>query len=226
MERIDPSHQQRMPNRVLIVVTHRLIAEGLEALFRQQADWKVALAANVETALATAEQSRPDVALVDISLPEAGAFLLLRQLQHQSPGVRVVFLDDSVHEGRVAAVQRLRPAGYFTLSDSFVELVAGLRRIVQGEIVYSPGAELFFLPAPPGGLSGVGVPSALSRLTRREMEVLVHLARGLTVKQCAEKLHLSPNTVDNHKARLMNKLGVHRSADLIRLAIREKLIEH
>jgi DNA-binding NarL/FixJ family response regulator len=213
-----------VPHRILLVVARRLIAEGLEALFRQQPDWQAALAGNVEEALVCVEQQCPEAAMVDLSLSDGGAFFLFQQLRSRGSKVRVVFLDDSVHPCRLAAVQSLRAAGYFTLRDSFASILAGLRQVLAGRTVYSvsPEAGAGFPSGPPA--SG-DVASPLSRLSRREMEVLIHLARGLTVKECAEHLHLSPNTVDNHKARLMSKLGLHRSTDLVRLAIREKLIE-
>lgn len=224
MERIDPSHRASAPQRIVLVVARRLIAEGLEALFRQQSDWQPALAGNVEEALVCVEQQRPEAAMVDLSLPDGGAFFLLQQLRSRGSKVRVVFLDDSVHPGRLAAVQSLRAAGYFTLTDSFASLSAGLRQVLAGRTVYtaSPGADVGSSTGTPASRDAA---SPLSRLSRREMEVLIHLARGLTVKECAEHLHLSPNTVDNHKARLMSKLGLHRSTDLVRLAIREKLLE-
>jgi len=240
MERIDSSHQQPLRRRILIVVARRLVAEGLEALFSQQPDWQVLLVGNVEEALLSIEQWRPEVAVVDLTFPDGKAFLLFQQIRCRWPKIRVVFLDDSVHQGRWVAVQSLRSAGYFTLADSFGVLSAGLRRILEGCIVSTPAVESFSFPKRTGAaphlprqsLSSSGKTDAcevehspLSRLSRREMEVLIHLARGLTVKECAEQMHLSPNTVDNHKARLMNKLGLHRSGDLIRLAIREKLIE-
>lgn len=224
MERIDLSHRASASHRILLVVARRLIAEGLEALFRQQPDWQTAIAGTVEEALVYVEQQRPEAVIVDLSLSDGGAFLLLQQVRSRGLKVRVVFLDDSVHPARLAAVQSLRAAGYFTLTDSFASLSAGLRQVLAGRTVYST------FPGPDAG-SSTGIPasgggaSPLSRLSRREMEVLIHLARGLTVKECAEHLHLSPNTVDNHKARLMSKLGLHRSTDLVRLAIREKLLE-
>lgn len=224
MERIDPSHRASAPHRILLVVARRLIAEGLEALFRQQPDWQAALAGNVDEALVCVENQRPEAAMVDLGLSDGGAFFLFQQLRSRGSKVRVVFLDDSVHPGRLAAVQSLRADGYFTLADSFASLSVGLGQVLAGRTVYSvpPGSAS---ASPTGTPASRDVASPLSRLSQRETEVLIHLARGLTVKECAEHLHLSPNTVDNHKARLMSKLGLHRSTDLVRLAIREKLIE-
>lgn len=240
MERIDPSHPQPFRRRILIVMTRRLVAEGMEALFRQLPEWQPLLAANVEEALLCAEQARPEVVFVDLDLPDGGAFLLFHRLRSHWPKLRVAFVDDFVNPARLAAVQSLGASGYFTLADSFGYLAAHLPNLLQGRTVYplrtgeivglSEGGETFLVSSrassPPVGMeSSKRSPSVLSRLSRREIEVLIHLARGLTVKECAELLHLSPNTVDNHKARLMSKLGMHRTVDLVRLAIREKLID-
>jgi DNA-binding NarL/FixJ family response regulator len=239
MERIDQPHQPSVPPRILIVTARRLLVEGLQCLFREQMNWPVLWADSVDNGIKQALGWRPDVTIVDLSLPDGGGLLLYQQLQAQRPKMRVVFLDDSLQQSRLAAVQRLQAPGYFTLRDSFEYLVAGLRQILAGRAVYPAGAEVFVTKPVPGTGPALcqtlpnGAPagqkekpiSPLSRLSRREMEVLIHLVRGLTVEQCAKQLHLSPNTVDNHKARLMRKLGIHRSVDLIRLALQEKLVE-
>lgn len=237
MERIDPSHQPLVPRRVLLVIRRRLIAEGLEALFCQYLRWQVRRAETVQEAVELIGRWVPEIAIVDLSLPDGGAFHLLECFRSPPYKIRVVFLDETVQQTRLLAVQRLQVPGYFTLQDSFECMAAGLREILAGKIVYTAGAEVFLTrPAESAASSKAPAqplpqeqtkqpPSALGCLSRREMEVLIHLARGLTVKECAKLMHLSPHTVDNHKARLMSKLGIHRSVDLIRLALREKLIE-
>lgn len=239
MERIDLAHEASVPHRVLVVTGRRLLAEGLEALFCHRLGWQTARAEGFQEALRQAEKWRPEIGIVDLCLPNGEAFSLFHHFQHQGRKIQVIFLDDCVQEARLAAVRCLQAPGYFTLRDSFEYLVAGVRQILAGRAVYPAGAEVFVSKPAASGLIGLskGPPSVpptrkeeqptspLSRLSRREMEVFIHLARGLTIKQCAELMHLSPNTVDNHKARLMSKLGIHRSVDLVRLALREKLIE-
>ncbi|MCS7305089.1 MAG: response regulator transcription factor [Thermoguttaceae bacterium] len=239
MKRVDQAYQASESHQILIVTARRLLAEGLEALFCHQLGWQASWAETLPQAIEQAEKRRPEVAIVDLCLSDGGAFLLFQHFQSKEKKIRVAFLDDCVQEARLTAVQRLHASGYFTLRDSFEYMVVGLRQILAGWAVYPAGTEVFVtksplsqFTSPSPGQPSVGLTadkkqptSLLSRLSRREMEVLIHLARGLTIKQCAEQLHLSPNTVDNHKARLMSKLGFHRLVDLIRFALREKLIE-
>lgn len=226
MKRSDAPHAPNLVRRVLIVARRRLLAESLEALFRRESDWEATAAWDLEQALRQTESLQPDVVLLDLALPDGGAFLALRELRACSPRSRLVFLDEALHEGRLLAVCGLRAAGYFTQTDGFTPLLEGLRRVARGQTAYCAAAEVCLAVQRdhnPEGLAGQS--PDLRQLTRRELEILLHLARGLSVKECAEQLRLSPNTVDNHKSRLMSKLGFHKSVDLVRLAVREKLLE-
>ena len=211
----------------MVVGSRRLLCEGLEALFRgvcpQQAVCAVTGAgAGMEQAL----HFRPDVVLIDLKLSEGGALAVARFVRSHCPRARFVFLDEVFHEGRLGAVLKFRAAGYITQDDSFARVLEAVRRVGCGGRAFCSAAEAHLVRV--GGKLHCKTPAdsaGLSRLTRREFEVLVLLAQGLTVKECAGHLNIAPSTADNHKSRLMAKLGVHKVVDLVHLAIREGLLE-
>lgn len=227
MERLDVSHVPPSAHRLILVIARPLLREGLDALFASRPDFRLAASTGkLDSLLAIVREIQPDLALLDLTLPDGEALLAAQVIQTRSPATRLVYLDDVFHETRLMAARKVRAMGYFSQADTFATLVAGLVRIAGGGTAFTPAAEPFLLPN--GAATEVGDPPAgpdLERLTRREVEILVHLARGETVKQCALQLHISPNTVEHHKSRLMSKLGIHRSTDLVRYALRAKLLE-
>lgn len=120
----------------------------------------------------------------------------------------------------------LRAAGYFTLEDSFEKLLDGVCAVASGRRAFSPEAESRLINDDGNVRCRCSSRrSGLPRLTRREAEMLVLLVRGMTIKQCAAELHISASTADNHKSHLMAKLNVHKVVDLVRIALRDGLIE-
>jgi len=186
-------------------------AEGLEI---------VGTASTVEDA----EQCQPQLVL--LSLPaEQNIFERVREFQHSNPAVKIVLLDDSPQDFNVREALRLNVAGYLTKQQPFSQIASALRRVGHGERVFAPEiARRLTLSADGLHLSVEKTDDPLSTLTRRETDVLVRLAQGDSVKQCAKLLGIGTNTVSNHRARLMKKLDVHKTVELTRLAIRNGLI--
>jgi DNA-binding NarL/FixJ family response regulator len=226
MERLDHAHDPLTQHRLLILAGRVLWAEALAALFRQVAGCgEVETATDVDQAVGRAAGFRPDSVLLDWNLPGGAAVLAARLIRLECPHVGLVFLDDTVHASRVLATRRLRASGYFTQDEPFEALLAGIREVGSGGSAFCPSAEQCLASAARRESGGPSIEQpGFEKLTRRELEVLVHLARGLTVKQCAAKMALAPSTVDNHKSRLMHKLGVHKAVDLVHVAIRENLV--
>lgn len=227
MQRLHACHDPVPGCRLLIVAGRPLLAEGLHALFRGHSEWDTSVASgDLERTLRQIQEAPPDLVLLDMTMPDGGAFSALWAIRRQRPAVRAVLLDDTLRESRLHAARKLKAAGYFTQDDTFGSLLEGLRRVARGETALSAAAQsCLALGAATGRDGGPGVRPLVQRLTRRELEIAIHLSRGQTVRQCAAQLRISPNTVDNHKSRLMNKLGLHKLADLVRLAIREKLLD-
>jgi DNA-binding NarL/FixJ family response regulator len=210
---------------LLIVEDRQLVREAMLAIFRSERGFWCD-ACRLEDAAVRAADLRPRVALVDGSVAPSRVAGLVEALQ-AAPGMAVVILDDDVPLFRLRAALEAGACGYWTRKASVAELREAMRVAESGRRTFCPRALACLEP-------GVGSRSCndtetsaagLARLTNRELQVLRFLAEGLTVKECARRLELAHSTADNHKARLMKKLGVHRLAELVRLAVREGLVE-
>jgi DNA-binding NarL/FixJ family response regulator len=223
----EPGWSQPVTIRLVIVARQRLDGDTLSAIFLAHSEFCVlCTTTSVQVASAVGRHRPPDVVLLDaamISHEEQGFAPLAAELG----AFPILLLDDVVHNGRLAAILQLPRVGYFTRGAPFSELAAGIRSMANGERAFDPAARSRLEQTPHGWQfrreeSGFN----LALLTPREIEVLKLVALGHSVKHCATLLKLAPSTVDNHKSRLMKKLGVHKALDLTRFAIREGLMEN
>jgi DNA-binding NarL/FixJ family response regulator len=211
------------PLRLLIVDDQRLVAQALEALLRGRLHGATTLVTTSwELALRAAGRLQPHVVLADPLLPETVRFQTLRSFARAHPGTRLVVLDDVFRPAVLRIAIASRACGYWSKQASVEQLAAALPLAAQGIWTACPEARDYV--ARERGRICFRPPADLALLTRREMEVLSLLAQGLAVKECAVRLRLSPNTVDNHKSRLMKKLDLHRLPELILWATREGLV--
>jgi DNA-binding NarL/FixJ family response regulator len=212
--------------RLMIVDDHALCCSGLAMMFRavpEIAD--VAVATTSEQAVRIARLFRPDMLILDAAMPSYQGFETARLLLESSSPCRILFLDDVVNPARIRAAKRLGAHGYWTKHATFDQILAAVLRIHAGQMSFCPEAEQCLAHSESGPrFDPPATGSPLERLTPREREILLHLADGLTVRRCAERMNLSESTVDNHKWRLMRKLDVHSMVELVRLAVREGLL--
>ncbi len=213
-----------MAIRILIADDHGVIRAGLRALFQVEPDLEVVGdARDSEETLRQALELRPDLVLLDITMPGAGGIEITRQLKKTMPEVRILIL--TLHEG----VSILREAigagasGYIIKRAVDVELLNAIHTVARGEMYVHPSMAQALLkdmaPPPPAGTAEAAA------LTRRELEVLRLVAQGYTNRQIAKTLTLSIRTVDTHRANLMNKLGASNRADLIQCAKERHLLD-
>lgn len=214
------------PYGVLIVDDHVLVAEALAYRLRDERDLVVrGLASTLDDAVPLTARQRPAVVLLDSELAWHDVRRRMDRLLRAAEGVNVVFLDETVTESRARRALAAGARGYVSKADTLKELIAALRRAARGRYALSPRlATCDGLVDTAGAAGSQRQAGPLGSLTDREMDVLVHLAMGQSVKQCAAALALSPSTVDNHKSRLMKKLDVHKTVQLLTLAIREGLL--
>ncbi len=210
--------------RLLVVDDHRLVREGLVALFRAAGMVEV-VGVGSRNAVDTARLLDGEVVLIGIDRPHGPALQAGRQMLARSSRPRLLFLDEEIRGFNLRAVLSAGAPGYWTKHASFDQLARAVRRVAAGETSFCPQAQRY-LVSNSGRLQYRPPPDAepLATLTNREIDVLVMLAEGLNNNQCAERLQLAPNTVGNHRSRLMSKLGVHKVADLVRLAMRNGLV--
>jgi two-component system response regulator NreC len=212
--------------RVLIVDDHAIVRAGLRLLISGQEDMAVVgEAGSTQDGIDTAERLSPDVALIDLSLPGEGGIEAIRQLRRSRPKVRTVALtmhDDPVYLRSVLAAGG---SGYVVKRAADSELLAAIRAVHEGRSFISPmlveaeAREAREAPASPQIPGLVEAGEALTRLSVRERQVLVLLAHGHTHAEMAEQLGISVKTVETHRARLSEKLGLKTRADLVRLVL-------
>lgn len=214
-----------MSQRVLFVDRQVLFREAIAALCQQRAEIaEAATAGSVREAVNVLGDREFDVVSTSPRLLDGTPFDIPRRLRMAQPEVRVLVLDDEFSLLHVRAAVQLQVFGYWTKGSSFEELCHAMNEMVAGRFAYCPSTRSL-VKITPRGVTFVPPEHALQRLSHRELEVLFHLARGKTLRECAEVLQLSPSTIDNHKTHMMRKLGVRRTVELVSVAYRNGLLD-
>jgi DNA-binding NarL/FixJ family response regulator len=207
--------------RVMIADDHQLVRDGLKQLLLAATGMDVvAEAASGDDALAAAKQSAPDVALLDMSMPGLSGIDLIKRLKLSHPDVRILVL--SMHGERQYAARALKAgaSGYLTKDSASEQLVSAIRKVAGGGIYLTDAAAASLV-----GNGAAGDVPPHERLSDREYEILRLLAAGEGPTDIADRLHLSVKTVSTHKARILEKMNLENSADLVRYAVQHGLLE-
>jgi DNA-binding NarL/FixJ family response regulator len=210
----------------VVLVEHQALVQAALASLIDAADALqiVAVAGTLAEAARLTGELQPDILLVDL-VGQWGAFEALAEIIRCSPITKVVLLDERSLDANVREALRIRAAGYLTKQQPFQQIESMLRRAAHGERVFAPDiAARLVLSAEGVRLAPDVTASPLAGLTPRETDVLIHLAQGYSVKQCAKALGIGASTAGNHKSRLMKKLNIHKTVDLTRLALGEGLV--
>jgi DNA-binding NarL/FixJ family response regulator len=214
--------------RVLIVDDHQLFRAGVRAELEGLIDI-AGDAATVEDALREIGALGPDVVLLDVHMPDGGGVEVIRRAIAEGDPPRFLALSVSDAAEDVIAVIRAGARGYVTKSISGPELADAVRRVHDGDAVFSPKLAGFVLDAfaggPPAPAPGVADDDALDHLTPREREVLRHLARGYLYKEIALRLGISAKTVEAHVSAVLRKLQLSNRHELSRWAVERRLLE-
>jgi RNA polymerase sigma factor (sigma-70 family) len=210
-----------MTLRVLLVEDHAIVRQGIRALLDEEPDIAiVGEAADGNQALALAQSLRPEIVLMDLNLPGLSGIEATRQVLQLLPDVRVLVLSMYDSEEYVFRALRAGASGYVLKQSTSTELVMALRAVAAGSTFLSPGiSQILISDFMRRADAQTTTDDALSILTPREREVLELIARGLTNRQIAERLHISIKTVETHRGNMMQKLDVHDRAELIKFAI-------
>lgn len=210
-----------MKTRVLLADDHQIMREGLRSLLRL--DEEVEVVAEGDTGRSTvrlAKQFRPDVVIMDITMPDMNGFEATRRIMDELPSTKVIALSMHSDKQYIARMFSAGAAGYLLKDCASKELVVAIRAVVQGQIYISPRIL--------GGKMTLGLdPDALRRqiavalLSPKEREVLQMISEGRTTKYIATQLDISEKTVEKHRQHIMEKLNLHSIAELTKYAIRE-----
>ena len=216
--------------RVILADDHNLVRAGLRALLKRLPDVEVVgEAANGREALALIAKERPDLALLDIGMPELNGLDAAARIAREAPRTRLVMLSMHANESYVAQAIRLGVAGYVLKESCADELPVLLRAVMAGETYLSPGVSKTLVDVLKAKLAAAGggageLDAAGSVLTPRQREILQLIAEGKSTKEIAGALDLSVKTVETHRAQIMERLDIHEVAGLVRYAIRLGLV--
>ncbi len=213
-----------MPIHILIADDHGVLRAGLRALLNAEPDLEViAEASDGNDVLRLANELRPDLVLLDISMPGPGGVEVTRRLKEALPELRVLILTAHEDESLLREAVQAGAAGYIIKRAVESELINAIHAVWRGDLYVHPAMtrallkEMSLFPAAPE-------PSVES-LTPREIEVLRLIAKGYTNGQIAKELNLSVRTVESHRANLMGKLELRSRVELVRYAMEHGLFE-
>lgn len=207
--------------RIMLADDHSVVRQGFRRILESQDDMEiVGEASNGNEALREAAELKPDVIVMDVAMPELNGIEATRRLSETSGKTRVLAL--SMHKDAVYVREILRAgARGYLLKDAFdSDLVAAVRAVARGEAYLSPAISDSVLAD-----YRQHVTDPIDLLTTREREVLQLIAEGKTNKEVAGMLHLSVYTVDAHRSRIMEKLNLHSTGELVRFAVRKGLVD-
>ena len=211
---------------VVIVDDHHLFRAGVRAELDGLVD-VLGDAATVEDAVRCIVETEPDVVLLDVQMPGGGGVEVIRQVAVKRPAQRFLALSVSDAAEDVIAIIRAGARGYVTKTISGDELADAVRRVAEGDAVFSPRLAGFVLDAFAGAASlpPAEVDPELDQLSPREREVLRHIARGYLYKEIALRLGISAKTVEAHVSAVLRKLQLSNRHELSRWAVERRLVE-
>src|SRR5882724_6281070 len=214
-----------MQLRILVADDHELVRRGIRGLLHGRRGWRViAEAANGREAVEKADKLKPDVVIVDVSMPELDGLQATRLIRETTPNTEVVVLTMHESDQMVRRVLEAGARGYVLKSDLAAHLINAVEDVSAGKLFLTPRVSDIVLK---GFLKTGGQPEpkehSQTRPTPREVEIIRLLAEGKANKKIAAELGITIRTVETHRAKIMLKLGLHSLAELIHYAIRHEI---
>jgi len=213
------------PLRILIADDHTLVRQGLRKILESQPGWEViAEAGDGREAVQQTLDLQPDVVIIDIAMPRLNGVEALQQIERRAPQTRVLVLSMYADQAYVTRAVRSGAAGYLLKDSADVDLIQAIAAVSEGQSFFSPAVARVLLDEYVRQLSERGVADRYDTLSEREREVFQLVAEGHSNKEIAALLHISPTTVETHRARIMEKLDVHSTAEIVLSAVRRGII--
>lgn len=210
--------------RVLLVDDHAILRAGLRLLLASYSDIQVVgEAANGAEALSRVSELKPDVVVMDIAMPGVNGLVATRQILDAHPNTKIVILTQYDNKEYVLPLLKLGASGYVLKQAVDTDLVLAIRTVMRGESFLYPPIARMVLDAYLRKDS-LDDETVYAQLTEREREVLILVAQGKSSREIGQLLHISPNTVDVHRAHLMKKLDMHNVAELTTFATKRGLV--
>jgi two-component system, NarL family, response regulator NreC len=209
-----------MPIRVVLADDHVLVRQGLKSLLEREGFQVVAEASDGQEAVRYVQTLKPDIAVLDITMPTLNGLDATRQMSLSSPKVKAILLTQHDDEQYLSEALDAGVRGYVLKSQVASDLIQAIRQVSRGEVYLSPGVSSAVMGA-------YRSKSEKSRdpLTTRERQVLQLIAEGKSTKDVASVLGISVKTAESHRTRLMQKLDIHETASLVMYAVRRGIVQ-
>lgn len=212
-----------MPIRILLIYRYPLLFQAFKSLMEGEG-FRVMGHQDNHDAVQFAQQFQPDIVIVDFEMPGANGCDCARQILEATPATRIIMLSKHTEEFRVREALELGVRGYVLKTRTADELLRCIQEVAAGRTYFSPEiahtvARLVLEPY------SYGATRRMSELTDRERQVVTLIAEGNSTKEVAARLGISVKTADCHRTRIMDKLNVHQTANLVRYAIRQGFVE-
>src|SRR5579862_1513126 len=212
--------------RVLLADDHTLVRQGFRRMLED--DPEIAVVGEARTGLEAMElckNLKPDIVVMDLSMPELGGLEATAEILKEDPRVKILILSMFSNEAYIRKAFEVRAKGYMLKNAIEVDLNRAVRALAEGQAYFSPGISHIVLDSLKTGSFRDDTQDPYERLTLREKEVLQLIAQGKSNKEIAVLLNISVNTVAVHRARVMDTLDLHRTAELVLFAVKKGLVQ-
>jgi len=211
---------------ILVADDHAVVRRGLRALLETQPKWKVvAEATNGREAVEIAGKLRPDIAILDIMMPRLNGLDAAAQIFKTSPKTRILILTMHAAEDLIQKTLKAGASGYLLKSDAERDLINAVEALLQRKTFFTSTASEVILDNLRGVPRKEASPAQAGRLSPRQREIVQLLAEGKSNKEIAAVLNISTRTVENHRAKIMETLKLNSFSELVRYAVRNKIVE-
>jgi len=211
--------------RILIADDHTIVRQGIRKILEDHPDWEVvAEAGDGRDAVRQALELKPDIALLDIGMPLLNGIEAASQITRRAPQVKVVILSMHPNEAYITRALQAGAKGYLLKDSAGDDLIRAMTLVSQGKSFFSPAVAKVMLDDYVRNLAERGIVDRYDSLSEREREIFQLVAEGRSNKEIADLLFVSPNTIETHRAHIMEKLDVHSAVELVLYAVKKGLI--
>ncbi len=212
--------------KILLADDHNVLRKGLRRILEEQPDLEVVgEASDGRQAVSLAHTLKPDIVVMDIAMPLMNGLEATRQILQRNSSLNVLILSMYSDENYVVQVLRAGARGYLLKDTAEEDLITAVRTVAKGQPFFSPKIAKLLLGDSMQRIRHEGVTDSYELLTPREREVLQLIAEGKSNKEAAAALFVSPTTIETHRARIMDKLDLHSTADIVLYAVRKGIVQ-
>jgi DNA-binding NarL/FixJ family response regulator len=211
--------------RLLLADDHTLVRHGLRKILEEKREWEVVgEVGDGREAIEAAVNLKPDVAIIDAAMPLLNGIDATQQIVRRAPETRVLMLSMHSDEAYLTRALQAGATGYILKDSAGKDLIRGVEAVAAGRQFFSPAIERLMLDDYVRRVGGTTIVDRYETLSQREREVFQLIAEARTSREVAELLSISPATVETHRARILQKLDIHNTAELVLYAVRKGVI--